>query len=137
MKHLCTRCCSMHAHTIISITYSVEAAGRIKQWQDPAVGLCMPEADRNSFALLQVLSAWRLVIQHRCWYEFACYLLVQSSMTALQAQGKQQQTRQQQQQQLQGQKRATQAGSDGDAFEQACFAAAFIAWVQEPINAAR
>jgi hypothetical protein len=82
--------------------------------------------------LRQLLSAWRLVVQHRCWYEFACHLLVQCTMALLLQQQEQQQEQQQDQQ-------AYERRLDGSSsnVQLAGHAAAFIAWVQQPVDAAR
>jgi hypothetical protein len=77
--------------------------------------------------LLQVLAAWRLVVQHRCWYEFACHLLVRCSLATLH--------QQQQQQQQQAVEARQNAGSSS--VQLAGQAAAFVAWVQQPADAVR
>lgn len=103
-------------------------------------------------AVLQVLLAWGLVMQHLCWYQFACSLLVSSSLQLLQAQAQPPQDRQQQQHQQQQMDLAI--GSAPELLQQllqspasqlqqqvqglpaaqlAAAAAAFIAWVHQPV----
>jgi hypothetical protein len=77
---------------------------------------------------LQVLSAWRLVVQHRCWYDFACHLLVRCSMAM---------RLQQQQQQPRKQELGNSSSSSSSSTQLAGRAAAFVAWVQQPADASR
>ncbi|GBF87713.1 hypothetical protein Rsub_00424 [Raphidocelis subcapitata] len=110
----------------------------------------------------EVTAAWRLAMQHRCWYEYAVWLLAHSSLRVLllappaqllagaskeQQPATQQQQQQQQQQappgtqQPQGgrQQQGAAAGSGGrdDALKDAALAAEFVAWMVAPARAER
>ena len=108
--------------------------------------------------MLQVKCAWGLLMQHQCWYQYACFLLVQCSLQHLQQQ--QQQAQQQAQQQNAGlQAQQQQVWSEAmpqvsqllqlpaNELQQqlpqlavaqlAACAAALIAWVQQPMDTTR
>jgi hypothetical protein len=74
------------------------------------------------------LAAWALVVQHQCWHQFACYLLVHSSLASCTQRTQQQQ----QQQQLQTGSVVELSGTQA-----AAIAAGFIAWVQQPLDTTR
>jgi hypothetical protein len=100
---------------------------------------------------LQVLLAWGLVMQHHCWYQFACSLLVSSCLHHLQQEQdhhKHLQQRQQPQQdegwsqapkllqqllQMPAQELQRQYEGLPTAQLAAAGAAAFIAWVHQPV----
>jgi hypothetical protein len=123
------------------------------QWDEGA------ELERKQQQQQQVVvaAAWRLVMQHRCWYEYAVWLLVHSSLRVLLAPPAHKspgasppQQLQQQQQQQQQQAPATQqpsgtrqqlgaasgSGRD-DALRDAALAAEFVAWMVAPSCAER
>jgi hypothetical protein len=103
----------------------------------------------------QVMLAWGLLMQHSCWYNFACSLVVSCSQQHLQSYGPmaegvlQQQQQQQQQQQdwdtapqqlLQLLLQLPDHKSDLVARNCAALAAAaacLMAWVQQPVNSNR
>jgi len=104
-----------------------------------------PQHGQHATGSLQ--AAWRLVMQHRCWYEYATWLLAHSSLVlrfnaagagsqpqeagaAAAATRKPQQTQQQQQQQQQQMPRP--GGGRADALQDAAAAAAFVAWLAAP-----
>jgi hypothetical protein len=95
--------------------------------------------------MLQAMLAWGLTMQHHCWYQFACALLVRSSLHHVQQQQQQQQQQdlrsaiQQLQQDLQLpleqlQDRKSRCSQSPAA---AAAAAAFIAWTHQPIDHSR
>lgn len=81
--------------------------------------------------------AWGLVMQHRCWYQFACTLLVHSSLQ--QQQGHWAHGTQQLQQllMLSAQDLEQQQAKGLPSSHLAAAAAAFIAWVQQPVDCSR
>jgi hypothetical protein len=93
--------------------------------------------------LLQVMLAWALTMQHHCWYQFACALLVRSSLHHTRHQQlKQQDLRsatQQLQQVLQLQTEQLQSRKlpCSQSAAAAAAAAAFIAWTHQPIEHSR
>lgn len=81
--------------------------------------------------------AWGLVMQHRCWYQFACTLLVHSSLQ--QQQGDWAHGTQQLQQllMLSAQDLKQQQAKGLPSSQLAAAAAAFIAWVHQPVDCSR
>ncbi|WIA40081.1 hypothetical protein OEZ86_013496 [Tetradesmus obliquus] len=110
-----------------------EQLARVLQQQQQRQQQATADAEVSGLQQGQVVTAWRLVVQHRCWYEFACHLLVQSSMAAAQQQQQQQRRRQQRQQAHM----ENMGGSSSSNMQLAGRAAAFIAWVQQPADTAR
>lgn len=108
------------------------------------------------WSVMQAPVAWGLLMQHYCWYQFACYLLVHNSLCHMQRQQEQQhaalaaqQEQQQQEQvwlsvqqlvqqllQMPLESLVQQVPLLPDVHLATC-AAAFIAWVQQPVDASR
>lgn len=103
----------------------------------------------NVAVLLQVLLAWELVMQHHCWYQFACALLVRSTLQHVQQHQQQQQLQRQQLDWTTAVEQLEQLLTLSEAYNQqktqalssgpfaAAAAAAFIAWVHQPVDLQR
>lgn len=110
--------------------------------QPGRVGFVTPADPSGCFSVwvcrLQVMLAWGLVMQHNCWCQFACALLVRSSLHHLQQQQQAQDylssATQQLQQLLQLPKQQLQGTLRLPCSQAAAAAAAFIAWIHQPID---
>jgi len=110
------------------------------------------------WSVMQAPVAWGLLMQHYCWYQFACYLLVHSGLCHMQRQQEQQCVALAAQEEQQEQQKQEQVWLSVQQVQQllqmplealmqqvpllpddqlATCAAAFIAWVQQPVDASR